>query len=379
MVPDNLSYPIAFGLAGGHLGIAEEAITTAYLRQSLAGLISACQRLMPLGQIAASCMIWNLKASHNRRGACLGEQGDWMLHPAAGTGVHAPRLARNPAVYQLAARLAVRFESEEGRTRVHVDTQQPPWRVVRGFSQDNGGSLVHLHNVSGGILSGDRLNLEINLGPESVAQVTTTGATRLYRHRAGAPDSEQHVKIQVGEGALLEYLPDALIPFAGSRHRQYTSISLAKCATLFAWDVLAPGRQAMGETFVFDSLRIQTELRSGYRPLVIENLMLDPVQRPLDSAARLGPYTHIANFYACSEGVPSSKWRELESQMNDFCSAHSRPGVMIWGASTLVADGIAVRGLSFSARDVPATLAAIWSIAKRFLTGEDAILPRKVY
>ena len=61
LVPDGLSYPIAFGLAGARLGIAEEAITIAYLRQSMAGLISACQRLMPLGQVAASCMIWNLK------------------------------------------------------------------------------------------------------------------------------------------------------------------------------------------------------------------------------------------------------------------------------------------------------------------------------
>ncbi len=302
-----------------------------------------------------------------------------MLHPAAGTGVHAPRLARNPAVHQLAARLALRFESVEGRTRLHLDMQEPPWRVVRAFTQDRGGSLVHLHNVSGGVLSGDRLALDINVGPESVAQVTTTGATRLYRHRAGAADSAQHVSIHVGEGALLEYLPDALIPFAGSRHRQCTSISLAKDATLFAWDVLAPGRQAMGETFAFDNLQIQTEVRFGQRPLLIDRFVLEPVKRPLDSVARLGPYTHIANFYACSVGVPAPKWRELESKLNEFCSAQSKPGVIIWGASTLVADGIAVRGLSLSARDLPATLAAIWSIAKRFLTGEDAILPRKVY
>jgi urease accessory protein len=78
-VPDKLSYPIAFGLAGARLGIAQEAITVAYLRQSVAGLISACQRLMPLGQVAASCMIWNLKpsiyaavlASENREVGCF--------------------------------------------------------------------------------------------------------------------------------------------------------------------------------------------------------------------------------------------------------------------------------------------------------------------
>ena len=78
-VADSFSYPIAFGMAGARLGIEEQAIVAAYLRQSIAGLISACQRLMPLGQVGASCMIWNLKpaiaaaarASENREVGCF--------------------------------------------------------------------------------------------------------------------------------------------------------------------------------------------------------------------------------------------------------------------------------------------------------------------
>jgi len=60
-VPSGLHYPIAFGVAGAALGIPEESITLAYLQQSVAGLVSACQRLMPLGQVAATRMIWNLR------------------------------------------------------------------------------------------------------------------------------------------------------------------------------------------------------------------------------------------------------------------------------------------------------------------------------
>ncbi len=58
--PD-LQYPVAFGAAGTTLGIDEEWVVLAYLEQSMAGLISACQRLMPLGQEAASKIRWNLK------------------------------------------------------------------------------------------------------------------------------------------------------------------------------------------------------------------------------------------------------------------------------------------------------------------------------
>jgi urease accessory protein len=56
-----IHYPIAFGSAGAALGIREEFVVQAYLQQSVTGLVSACQRLMPLGQVAASRLIWNLK------------------------------------------------------------------------------------------------------------------------------------------------------------------------------------------------------------------------------------------------------------------------------------------------------------------------------
>ena len=60
-LPARIHYPIAFGAAGTVLGIPENFMVPAYLQQSVTGLVSACQRLMPLGQVAANQLIWNLK------------------------------------------------------------------------------------------------------------------------------------------------------------------------------------------------------------------------------------------------------------------------------------------------------------------------------
>jgi urease accessory protein len=60
-LPRPIHYPIAFGSAGAVLRIHEDYVAQAYLQQSITGLVSACQRLMPLGQVAASRLIWNLK------------------------------------------------------------------------------------------------------------------------------------------------------------------------------------------------------------------------------------------------------------------------------------------------------------------------------
>jgi urease accessory protein len=73
-----LHYCVAFGGAGAVLGVAENAVTLAYLHQSMAGLISACQRLMPLGQVAASKILWNLKPAMVRAAEC---QEVWCFSP----------------------------------------------------------------------------------------------------------------------------------------------------------------------------------------------------------------------------------------------------------------------------------------------------------
>jgi urease accessory protein len=61
VIANVLYYPVAFGAAGAALKIPECTMAAAYLQQSATGLISACQRLMPLGQVAASRILWGLK------------------------------------------------------------------------------------------------------------------------------------------------------------------------------------------------------------------------------------------------------------------------------------------------------------------------------
>ncbi len=51
----------AFGLAAGTLGIEEECAVLAFLHQTTASLVSACQRLLPIGQSEATQILWNLK------------------------------------------------------------------------------------------------------------------------------------------------------------------------------------------------------------------------------------------------------------------------------------------------------------------------------
>jgi urease accessory protein len=50
-----------FGLVSGVFGIDAATAAAAYLQQSVTALVSACQRLLPLGQTQAHQILWNLK------------------------------------------------------------------------------------------------------------------------------------------------------------------------------------------------------------------------------------------------------------------------------------------------------------------------------
>jgi len=93
-----IHHALAFGLASGAFGFDEDRAVLAYLHQSTANFVSACQRLLPLGQTEAARILWNLKpimieaaarsaANDPESVACFVPLLDWgaMEHPALET------------------------------------------------------------------------------------------------------------------------------------------------------------------------------------------------------------------------------------------------------------------------------------------------------
>src|SRR5215207_4524182 len=292
--------------------------------------------------------------------------------------MHAALSVDAPRVH---GRLRLRFESERRTqtTVLRVCEQRPPLKVVRAFPTDDGGALVHLHNLSGGVLGDDLLELSVEVGPAAIAQLTSTGATRVYRSRHGARAARQLTRISVGAGGLLEYLPDPLIPFAGSRYQQETTVELAAGAGLFWWETVAPGREARGELFAYERLRLRTDIAADGTPFALERIDLEPARRPLDSPLRLGPYRHLSSFYVCRAGVEPRRWLELEATLGELARRLSRAGRVLWGVSALRAHGLLVRALGVKGWDIQTGLPDFWQAAKSYLYGRDATPPRKIY
>src|SRR5258707_54070 len=134
-----------------------------------------------------------------------------MIYGLTGEALKSAELVSNPAGpvapgWRVRGRLRLRFEArgDSRQTVVAECEQQAPLRVVRAFHLDDGGSLIHLHNLSGGVLGGDHFDIDIAVGPRAVAQVTSTGATRIYRPRRDAGPARQRLQIRVEDDGLIE-------------------------------------------------------------------------------------------------------------------------------------------------------------------------------
>jgi urease accessory protein len=277
------------------------------------------------------------------------------------------------------SKLHLAFEADPGGgTILRVREQQPPWRVVRGFRTASGETLAHVHNVSGGILDSDSLSWQLDVGPRAQAQITSTGATRVYRSRSPSSRASQRIHVNVASDGYLEYLPDQLIPFAGSRFDQVARVEIERGGSLIWWDRVAPGREASDEIFRFESLTCDFELIAAGQPIAIERWSLSPLVQRLDSIARLGPFRHFSSCYVCRAGETPSYWRNLEARMQTLADQLSSPDVL-WGVTSLGAHGLAVRGVAVSGRSLAGGLVELWKAAKWILCGRVATLPRKVH
>lgn len=130
-------------------------------------------------------------------------------------------------------------------------------------------------NTSGGLTSGDRLCLTLDLGAGVRATGTTQTAERAYAARDGAP-ARIEVRASVGSGGRLDWLPQETILYEDAALDRVTTIDLAEDAACLICECVILGRHAMGETPRHAHLTDRREIRRAGRPVLVETLRIDP-------------------------------------------------------------------------------------------------------
>jgi len=156
-----------------------------------------------------------------------------------------------------------------------------------------------LLNTAGGLTGGDRIDIAVTLATGAEATVTTAAAEKIYRARDG--EAQIGVKLALGAGARLAWLPQPTILFDQSRLDRRTEVALAGDAGLLAIETLIFGRAAMGEDVVRgacrDAWRVRRDgalvLADAFR---VEGAIADGLNRPatLDGSRAVAMLLYVA-------------------------------------------------------------------------------------
>lgn len=145
-------------------------------------------------------------------------------------------------------RLELRYARDGERTVAH-DRHEGPLRVLQSLYPEGGGICHHvLVHPPGGIVGGDRLQVDVQVSEGAHALITTPGATRFYR--SGGEPAMQQAHLQVAARARLEWLPLETLAYSGCVAENSVCFELAAGAQMMGWDLLALGLPAAGQPFV---------------------------------------------------------------------------------------------------------------------------------
>lgn len=303
-------------------------------------------------------------------------------------GRHAPELApyqdeplQMPSgVVGKYAFLHLGFAADGARTVLCDVERRVPFLVQKGLYWDEelpDMPCVMIITTTGCVVQGDRMALQIRVGPYARAHVTTQSATKV--HMMSSNYAAQLQEIMVEEGGYLEYMPDPVIPHRTSRFLTDTRITIAETGSLLYSEILLPGRKYhhQDELFGFDvySSRIAAVRPRGSetagderanRPLFIEKFVLEPHTRDVRRIGVMHGFEVFGNVILL--GPPE---KVLAVQESVVAEVNADAGIA-WGCSLLPYNcGCVFKVLGLSSESVQAKVREFWALGRKILTGAE--------
>lgn len=263
--------------------------------------------------------------------------------------VHAPDLEavgrRGTLVYEC--------ERDGPRTVLTRSSCTSPWHYVPPtYLDDSGCACLWLVNPSGGLAGGDQVAVEARLHAGTHVLLTSPSANRVYRSLS--EPAVQDIRLSVGPGARLEWLPEVTIPFAGARFRQSMQVDLAPGATVVLWDAMAAGRIAMPERWQFAEYGSEMVVRTAAGGLAVERYTVTGEA----AGAIAGAWNYVGTLCIAGDTLGRDCLSELAGRLHQLCERQS--GSVLGGVSEPAVPGLVVKVVAYSAPALATFLASAW-------------------
>jgi urease accessory protein len=223
------------------------------------------------------------------------------------------------------AKLHLNYRTSSGKTLLDF-SHDGPLRILQSLYPE-GDSVCHnvLVHPPGGVAGGDDLDISLDVKEGAHGLVTTPGATRFYKTSGDA--AIQRTKIEMEDGARLEWLPLENIAYNGCLAENKLQLRLAPTAELIAWDITALGLPAANQPFARGAFTQHVELLSptGKHSLWLERGCISADDaRLLQSPIGLAGHTCLATlFFIAGCAISVSARERFLSNSREIAAAHA--------------------------------------------------------
>jgi urease accessory protein len=257
---------------------------------------------------------------------------------------------------------ALSFAVDEGKTFLQYSFVTHPFHLTRPWYLDPtlpGMAVVYVQTPAGGLIQGDRANLRCTLGPGAQVHLTTQAAEKIHTMTANC--ALQQVSFILSAGAYIEYCPEPVILFSGSRYGQELRVELGAGASFFGTEIFLIRNAADGA--FFDALATGVSVQDADGTLVLRDRSLVlPAHQGLAGLGVLGPYQVWGQALLIGPSTPSIWAREVHTVVS------AEPEV-ICGVTVLPWErGVGIKAVGAEVRAVRRVLHAAWyTLRMRYL------------
>jgi len=257
------------------------------------------------------------------------------------------------------AKLNCSFEAAPNRTVVRRE-HSGPLSIQRPFYPDGDVAHVYLLHPPGGVVGGDRLNINIRCTNGAAGLITTPGAGKFYRSERATATVEQSLK---ADGGSLEWFPQENIFYDGCDVNIHTKIELESDATLAWWEINCFGNTQDANSFNNSSVSTVFDFYKDSQLLLRDRLVIDE---------------HHSHSASCGLRGHSVSGTLVLTPMHQHCIDQVRSHIAnLDGFCTTCFDSLlVVRYLGASAEDAKQGFIQIWSLLRYALNQRQPILPR---
>ena len=258
----------------------------------------------------------------------------------------------------------------EART-IALDRHEGPLRVLQRLYPEGPAVCHHvLVHPPGGIVGGDRLDVDIQMAAGSHALITTPSATRFYR--SAGETASQSVRARLQPGSRLEWLPLETLVYDAALAENRLKFELCPGAEMFGWDIAALGLPTAGLPFTRGHYQQHLELPGRW----LERGRIDGADHALlDSPLGLAGHKVMATlWFAGGQALPTARREALLDVARERCAAHALAATC--GSTSPEAGLVVLRLLSPRVEPAFELLSRVWSDWRQLAWGLPACPPR---